>query len=142
MIQLWVNAMLNNNQQILFLILMIMHFVADFFTWNRKWGIENKRELKTKKGIIKFITSEWFLALNPLHWLWDRYSPWRRHQLHASSLYGNDLKNMGWISETHDLSKDEMMIVVDWWFWRWLALDQLYHLLSNLFIVILLGVVL
>jgi len=82
----------------IFIILTIMHPIADFGTPIRKWG----------NGTLKqFFASEWFLALNPLHALWDAYSPLRRHQNYIGTVYDFILGE-----DSTETTK------VTWWFWR------------------------
>jgi len=154
----------------IFIILTIMHPIADFGTPIRKWGIKSWKDISFvfrmkefnhilsmldnknpqykedrrryfNEGIRTYlrnwrtlIFSEWVLAINPLHALWDAYSPLRRHQNYINNFH----------SIRNDSSKDkhdDIVVnqgseyleysVVTWWFWRWLAVDQIYHVLTN-----------
>lgn len=72
----------------------------------------------------------YFIALNPLHWLID-ISPLRRHHNYMTSVFGYtsgyEIKQSNYVEDM---------------FWRWLALDQLIHLLSNLLLAWFLGMIL
>lgn len=115
----------------IFVFLTIVHPIADFFTPYRGWG----------KGWKQFFLSEWFLAINPLHFIWDKWSPLRRHHKFTQ------VKSVFWEQFATGLDENNASlgyresVIVDWWFWRWLAVDQLYHMLSNLFLAWVIGVV-
>lgn len=117
---------------LLFVILTIMHPIADFLTPYRKWG----------KSWKQFFLSEWFLAINPMHWLWDALSPLRKHpkymrgidmvnRAYADVVMGiNDTpNNYKWIARPSKVNPTHFTITNK--FWRWLAIDQVYHVLSN-----------
>ena len=99
----------------IFIFLTIMHPIADFGTPIRKWG----------KGWKQFFVSEWFLSFNPFHALWDS-SRLRQHQKYAHQTVYFD-------GTEHDA------IVVTWLFWRWLAVDQVYHMITNVIWALWLG---
>lgn len=92
-----------------FIILTILHPLADF------WFGGNRR-------------LHYFVALNPLHWLWD-ISPFRRHQNYTrtSTLLTNE---WGEIPVLLTMNK----------FWKLLAIDQLAHVLLNLIVALFLEV--
>lgn len=85
----------------------------------------------------KFLLSEWVLVLNPLHFIWDKWSPLRRHpnylKLDAHQIH----PELGHYEENYEIYTK----ITDPIFWRWLAVDQLYHVLSNLLLAYLLGVI-
>lgn len=110
---------------VVLIVLTVMHPIGDFLTPYRKWG----------KGWKQFFVSEWFLVLNPLHALWDAYSPLRRHPKYLESVK-MAYPAIDWEGNT------EEQIVVRPLFWRWLAVDQLYHMLSNILVAWTLGILL
>lgn len=114
-----------------FVVLTVMHPIGDFLTPIRQFG----------RGWKQFFVSEWFLVLNPLHFIWDKWSPLRRHHLYLEPIFlAKD------IVEPKPQFKTNKQIVAyikitNPIFWRWLALDQLYHVLSNLLLAWVIGVV-
>lgn len=141
---------------VIFAILTIIHPIADFGTPYRKWGNFHEKWWT-------FFLSEYFLALNPFHFLWDMFSPFRRHPQHIQQaervntvIMGWDLYNENWEFVRHEKGAilkelpsqwsatpcmDERQMYfhsVNWWFWRWLAVDQVYHMITNLLFALLL----
>ena len=106
----------------IFVILTIAHFIGDFGTPYRRWG----------KGWKQFFLSEWFLVLNPLHALWDAYSPLRRHPQHME-IVKQAYPAIDWEGNTKE------GLVIYPLFWRWLAVDQLYHTVSNIMVTLIIG---
>lgn len=102
----------------IFIFLTIMHPIADFGTPIRKWG----------KGWKQFFVSEWFLSFNPFHALWDS-SRLRQHHKYIGSeqvVYPR-------------AGEPQMANYVTWLFWRWLAVDQVYHMITNVIWALWLG---
>lgn len=108
-----------------------MHPIADFLTPYRR--------IDTSKWWTPYV-SEWILAINPLHGIWDKWSPLRKHPQYTQvkSVFWEQFRgfeegnkaNLGYRTS----------VITDWWFWRWLAIDQLYHVLTNALVALLLGV--
>ncbi len=95
--------------------------IADFGTPYRQWGVnwkwfgKNPPDWKNVRILFKrFFFSEYFLSLNPLHSIWDEWSPLRRHPRYM-----------------RQHSTRPGLFFVNPLFWRWLAVDQLFHVLSN-----------
>ncbi len=107
----------------IFAFLTIMHPIADFGTPIRKWG----------KGWKQFFVSEWFLSFNPFHALWDS-SSLRQHHKYIEP------QTSIWVkSGVKESYSESTTMLVHWWFWRWLAVDQVYHMITNLIWALWLG---
>ncbi len=143
------------------IVLTIMHVIGDFKTPYRTL---DRTSWKT------ILLSEYVLVLNPLHGLWDAYSPWRKHPKYlqpmdvmsrgrAEQLFGiNDFPQdysgifrLGQIpiEEWNDIHKPSYFAqnYTNWRitsnkFWFWLGVDQAFHMLSNVFLAWLLAVIL
>lgn len=119
-------------------ILTIMHYVGDFITPHRQIDTTSWKTI---------LLSEWVLVLNPLHALWDRYSPWRRHPdyLLQGFVLNVDASNM-LVGHNKSMSRfdnpDNVTVILKRDFWIWLGIDQLYHMLTNIIVAFLLGVLL
>jgi len=123
----------------IFVILTIMHPIGDFMTPIRQFG----------KGWKQFFVSEWFLVLNPMHFVWDKWSPYRRHHLYLKPVdylgkigakqLGVNLPDDYTFIGRRAISQPNGILITDNIFWRWLAIDQLYHMISNVFLALLIG---
>lgn len=108
-----------------FIILTILHPIGDFslFTNNRKL--------------------HYLIVLNPLHFLWDK-SPFRQHQKYIKGFQeiirqkDGKWSEISWILN-HPNPKDLQQAITNIKFWRWLAVDQLAHVLLNLIFAWFLG---
>lgn len=106
-----------------FFIFTLMHPIGDFIIGDRrKW-----------KG-------EFWLVINPLHWLWD-LSPLRQHhkyiatrKLPALSVLPKDEplnphKKDYWFIPDQDILFTSQFLTQEFWFW--LGVDQLAHVILN-----------
>lgn len=138
------------NESIFFIsliILTIFHCIGDFRTPYRTF---DRTSLKT------MLLSEYVLVLNPLHILWDVYSPFRKHPKYLIPI---KWEKIGWkdrdgvyefnnhiapegvhIPSWH--AQNSLFALTDQRFWVWLGIDQAYHMLSNVFVAWLLAVLL
>lgn len=138
------------------IILTIMHVIGDFVTPYRclgvdwKWFGKNDFNWKNIRILLKTVLlSEWVLVLNPMHGLWDKYSPWRRHPIYLMPVkpemlstlrIGNEDMTMYPSRPPKDVhaaswhAQNSNFLIIDSRFWVWLGIDQAYHMLSNVFL--------
>lgn len=139
------------NEQIFFITLIVLtiaHVIGDFRTPYRTF---DRTSLKT------MLLSEYVLVLNPLHGLWDAYSPFRRHPnylipvVKGTTPLPSSFKERNILMYRVDAPEDSH--AASWYaqncqfmtnsnkFWMWLGIDQAYHMLSNIFLAWLLGMI-
>ncbi len=92
-----------------FLILTLLHPLGDFV-------IGNRRRFK----------GEFWIVLNPLHWLWDS----SRFRKHGKYVYTQI-----------DIGNNEVELVVKQPFWFWLGIDQFAHVILNIILAAFLEIV-
>lgn len=147
------------NEPIFFIsliVLTIMHVIGDFKTPYRNLGVDwnwfgkNEPSWKNLGFLIKSVLlSEWVLVLNPMHGVWDKWSPLRRHPRYLKpynlEVYGDTFPSCHHDILVH-LKAPEGVHAPSWYaqncqfmttdrkFWVWLGIDQAYHMLSNVFL--------
>lgn len=139
---------------IILIVLTIAHVIGDFKTPYRnlgvdwKWFGKNDFNWKNIRILLKTVLlSEWVLVLNPMHGLWDKYSPWRRHPWYLQPFEVIVPENAETaILQIRRAVAPEGVHAPSWYaqncqfatqnnkFWVWLGIDQAYHMLSNVFL--------
>jgi hypothetical protein len=125
------------------IVLTIAHVIGDFRTPYRTF---DRTSWKT------MLLSEYVLVLNPMHGLWDAYSPFRRHPQYLIPI-DKILVFKEWITRNvkkatapkgvHAPSwhaQNSLFMITDRRFWVWLGIDQAYHMFSNILVAWLLAV--
>lgn len=140
-------------------ILTIMHVIGDFTTPYRDLGVDsnwfskNEPSWSNLRTLIKqVLLSEWVLVLNPMHGIWDKWSPYRRHPRYLKPFLMDHLEEgqrtvifptaPEWFHAPSWYAQNCSFLTTSRKFWVWLGIDQAYHMLSNVLLAWALGVVL